>query len=229
MSPGANGSSSMGEREAHITGRVEDPGGKILRLALSDGAVYEVAPDAPEAKDLSQGDAVDARRRAGLEAAAERKRLAREVFRLLDRRAYAVGRLRGRLLERGFSEAAVAAVLADFVEQGLLDDGAFSRGFCRDQLRRRPVGRRWLRHRLRQEGVAEEDVEAALDEVLDPDRERELARQALASRAPVGPTPQDGARALRFLRSRGFPDALARETVRAARGTARLELENDGP
>jgi regulatory protein len=221
----------MDEHDAEVIQRVEDAEGMLLELALSDGAIFAMAPDAPEAANLAVGDRVGEEARAGLQAAADRKTVAREVFRLLDRRVYSRARLAQKLLERGHAAPAIDAVLSQFETEGLVDDRAFSRSYCRDQLRQRPVGRRWLRHRLRQQGVDESDIAVVLDEVLDRDRETTLARQALSSRPPAS-TSADVARAMRFLLSRGFPEALARETVFEAappRSRTQPDLEVDGP
>ncbi len=192
---------------------IHDEVGNCLTVGLSDGATFEVAPDAPEAADLVVGGSVGAERRAALELAAERKTAARSALELLARRAYPRDGLRTKLLGRGLSEPAVDAVLEQCERQGLVDDLHFAMLYCRDQIRRRPVGRRWLRSQLRQKSISSDHVAAALDATFSEFNELALAKQALGSRKYSVDEPKGRARAVRFLASRGFPDSLARRLI----------------
>jgi SOS response regulatory protein OraA/RecX len=112
----------------------------------------------------------------------------------------------------------VESVLRQLVEQNLLDDARFAQAWCREQLRRKPVGRRWLRSGLRDQGIPEDSIEEALDAALSREEEEEACRRALASRRYSLDDEKARARAHRFLLSRGFPENLARETVFRAHG-----------
>lgn len=205
----------MSEDVLHVVAVARDPRTQALLITLSDGAVLATAPQAPEASDLRPGDAVDAACLAALRAAAQRKGAAQRAMRLLGRRRYSRHRLEDKLREAGEADAAVESIVRSLVEQGLLDDVAFARAYCRDQLARRPVGRAWLLRGLRAQGVGAEDARAGLDVELPSSAELPLALAALRRR--LGSTAGDGARSLRFLIARGFAPAVAREAVSAAR------------
>lgn len=209
----------MNERpsEVEVVGWDEDPEAGRLTLKTSDGATFEVAPSAPELEGLGLGSRLDPDILRALRFAADRKQAAREALRLLDRRFYSRRRLRLRLLRSEHPQPAVEAVLEQLVQQGLLDDARFAEAWCNDQLRRKPVGRRWLKSGLRDQGVDELAIESALDRCLPPEGEAEACRRALAGRRYPLDEENARARAMRFLMSRGFPQGLARETVFRAR------------
>lgn len=190
---------------------------RTLTLRLTDGSCLEVAPDAPEARGLAPGSRVDAPTLAALREAAARKDVARALFRLLDRRARCRVDLRARLVRAGHPVPAVDRVLDGAVAQGLVDDQAYARAWTHDQLLRKPAGRRWLLAKLREQGVAEHDARAGVAEVLDPDREVELAERALAGRRLDLDDERQRAKGLRFLLGRGFDPSTALATIRRLR------------
>lgn len=189
-----------------------------VTVTLSGGETLELAPDALPAGLPPPGQAVPPDVVAQLRAAADRKAIAKRVFALLDRRPWTLGRLRARLAADGFPKSAVEAVLARFAAEGLVDDRRFAEAFVRDVLRRKAVGRQWLRARLAAQAVPAAVAEAALAELLPLPRERELAARAAAERwrRAGAPTPAAVARVARFLAARGFAPALARGAARAA-------------
>ena len=156
----------------------EDPDRGRLVIRASDGAAWEVAPFAPEAEGLGLGSTLDGEKRAALSFAAERKAVAKDAMRLLGRRFYSRRRLRTRLLGKGHSTMAVDAVLDGLLQQGLLDDRRFAQAWCRDQLIRRPVGARWLRSGLRDQGVDETAIDDAIAEVLNQEEEEEAVDES---------------------------------------------------
>ncbi|MHB8078618.1 MAG: regulatory protein RecX [Candidatus Krumholzibacteriia bacterium] len=192
----------------------------VVMLVLDDGETLELAPDALPSDLPAAGTPVPAALLEKLREAAARKILARRIFALLDRRPWTVARLRRKLGGEGFSSAVIDAVLARFVAEELVSDRRFADAFCRDALRAKPVGTRWLRARLTAQGVPADTAAAAAGEALPPEAERELARAAAAARwrrGGAGRGPAATARVARFLTARGFPPAVA---GRAARETA---------
>ncbi len=155
--------------------------------------------------------------RFALRAGAARKEIARRVFRLLDRRLYTRAGLRAKLRDAGFASEPVDAVLDRFAAEGLVSDRHYAEAYCRDTLRQRPVGRRYLVSRLRGRGVdgaLARDVAAAVlpDErpVADAAARRWWARRG-------GPTDASAvAAAVRYLIGRGFPAGAANAAARAA-------------
>jgi len=201
------------EPEIELTGWDEDAQAGTITVLTSDGATYEVAPSAHELLGLSIGQRLTSEQVYGLQFAAARKRVAKAALKLLDRRFYSSSRLRSRLRQKDFSPEAVDAVLQQLTEQGLLDDRRFAESWCRDQLARRPVGPRWLRSGLHDQGVTPEAIDLVLDSLFPADRERETCAKALASRHYSLDDDKGKARAIRFLSSRGFSPSLARELV----------------
>ena len=152
--------------------------------------------------------------------ASARKAVARDLFRLLDRKLLTTSRLRDKLVNLDHPVEAIDAVLQQAQDQGLHSDQAFAEAFCRDTLRSRCVGRAWLESRLRQrrgvEAALAADVAASH---LPSDLEDELAESAAAQRwrRERGRDQRALARVQRFLASRGFPGGLAARMARATR------------
>ncbi len=197
---------------------------RAVTITQSDGETREVAPDALPPDLPAAGTEVPAALLERLRAAAVRKRAARRVFELLDRRRWTAARLRARLAAEGFGPEAVEPVLADFAREALVDDRRTAEAFCRDALRARPVGRLWLQARLAAQGVGAAEAAAAIAATLPPEREAELARGAAAARwrRERSGGAAATARVARFLAARGFPPALAGRAAREAapRGSA---------
>ena len=85
------------------------------------------------------------------------------------------------LRRRRVPEAAAEAVLARFAEVKLIDDAMFARAWVESRHIGRGLAGRALGAELRQRGVAQEDIQAALEE-LDPDQELATARELVARR-----------------------------------------------
>lgn len=191
--------------------------GDTVSVTLSGGEVLVVAAAALPGDLPPPGSALPPAQLAALRQADARKRIARRVFDLLDRRLWPARRLRGRLLGDGFEAAAVDEVLARFEDEGLLSDRRYAEAYIRDTLSARAVGARYLRARLQAQGITAADAAAAIGALLPPAREAELARAAARgrwARARGGGAPEL-ASVIRFLQARGFPPALARSAARA--------------
>jgi SOS response regulatory protein OraA/RecX len=200
--------------------------GETVRLEIADGTTYELAassvpPDLPPA-----GGELSADQHRAVALASERKRAARRLFSLLDRKLQPVAKLRGRLLDEGYLPEAVAAVIDAMHEQGVHSDRRFAEAWCRDYLLSRAVGRRYLESRLRTTGISADLARQASLDALDARTEEDLAQRAAAGawRRVRGNEQRDLAKVVRFLVGRGFPPALAQRVARQARpapGTGR--------
>ena len=204
-----------------------DPGPRLLTcrlengtaiVTLDDGEVLEMAAgalpqDLPRAGEPLPTDLLER-----LRDAAERKHIARRVFQLLDRRLYPMAALRRLLTGEGHTPEAVTSVLDEFAAKDLHSDRRYAEAYCRDTLRRRPVGRRYLLAKLRDQQVPAEVAEAAVASTLPAEREEDLAREAGRRRWARESDPADPAalaRVMRFLAGRGFPAGLASRAARA--------------
>lgn len=199
-------------------------------VVLEGGRSLEIAPASLPAGLPDIGRTVPADLVAELELAAERKKVARTIFAMLDRRLQPVARIRRKLTERGHSTAAVDAVLAQMQEQGLYDDRRYAEAFCRDCLLNRAVGRRYLVSKLREKQVPAPVAAAAADATLDEETEQDLARQAACARWKRQRDPADQkslAKVVRYLQGRGFHAGLANRAARAERPDAGTDLDPD--
>lgn len=89
--------------------------------------------------------------------------------------------LEDKLRQKGCDDDVAAAVLDRMVEVGLVDDEAYARMLVRSQQAGRGLAKRALAQELRRKGVDDEISRATLDEV-DPDDEKERARQLVAKK-----------------------------------------------
>ncbi len=131
------------------------------------------------------------------------------------------------LRRRGVPAEAADAVLARFAEVKLIDDAMFARAWVDSRHYGRGLASRALGAELRQRGVAQDDIKAALSE-LSPDTELATARDLVARRLPATAGMPDPARMRRLagvLARKGYGPGLAYRVVREA-----LEEEAaDGP
>ena len=87
--------------------------------------------------------------------------------------------LAGELAKRGVDSEVATHVLDRFVEVGLVDDADFAQMWVESRQRTRGTARPVLRRELRDKGVAEEYIDAALAD-LDGESESEAARMLVA-------------------------------------------------
>jgi SOS response regulatory protein OraA/RecX len=213
----------------------KDPGPRLLvcRLengtaivTLDNGEILEVAAGALPGDLPRVGEPLSPDLLGCLRDAAERKRIARRVFQLLDRRLYPMAALRRLLSGEGHAQDAVAAVLDEFAAKDLHSDRRYAEAYCRDTLRRRPVGRRYLLAKLREQQVVADAAETAVAATLPAEREEELAREAGQRRWARERDPGDPAamaRVQRFLAGRGFNPGMASRVARATAPPHRQE------
>ena len=205
------------EGEARLLDFREEAGS--VHVVLDTGHSYEVAPGSLPAGLPAPGGVVPGAVIGELALAAERKIVARRVFAMLDRRLQPIARLRGKLLDRGHSSAAIDGVLDQMREQGLYSDRRYAEAFCRDCLLSRAVGRRYLVQKLRENQIDGQLAHDVAADVLDRHTEAELAGRAAAERwRRVGGASdyKAVAKVVRFLIGRGFDIGLANEAARRA-------------
>ena len=133
------------------------------------------------------------------------------------------------LARKHVPDAAAQVVLDRFTEVGLIDDGAFARGWVESRHRSRGLAGRALSQELRQRGVPAPEAAQALAE-LDPATERATARR-LVDRKLASTQRLDPAARLRrlggMLARKGYPPGLAYDVVREALGAEGL-LDGSG-
>lgn len=146
-----------------------------------------------------------------------RKRTMDRAVRLLAAKPRSIGELRGRLLEKPWTDAEIVdAVIEKLVEYKYLDDTKFAVGFAESKLRERPQGRRRLEFTMSQQNLDRDVIGNALNEVYDSRPEQDLLTEALDrwTRVRGIPTDQLGKKKLfDHLMRRGFSFQNIRQAV----------------
>ena len=130
--------------------------------------------------------------------------------------------LRDRLLTNEHPDEVVTEAVERIRAWGLIDDASFAEEWVRGRRRRRGRSRGALERELRDKGVAEGHIAAAVADIDESDERRhaaELVRGRLARRPAVaasGPEAQgERRRLIAFLSRRGYPTGLSMSVVDA--------------
>jgi regulatory protein len=134
------------------------------------------------------------------------------------------------LRKRGIPADVADAVLGRFAEVRLIDDAAFAAAWVESRHHGRGLAGRALAAELRQRGVAQPDIQAAVGS-LDPERELATARE-LAARRLAGTRGQPLVTRVRrltaMLARKGYPAGLAYRVVREALDQEGIDLAASG-
>lgn len=104
------------------------------------------------------------------------------AYRLLSVRDRSVHELRGRLLDKGFSESIVDDTIGRLTEVGLLDDATFARNWVQHRAKYNAKGKRLLHQELRHKGISDEIISTCLEE-LSTELQKEAATSLVDKRA----------------------------------------------
>lgn len=134
------------------------------------------------------------------------------------------------LRRKGIPDDVAETVLGRFTEVRLIDDAAFAAAWVESRHHSRGLAGRALAAELRQRGVAQPDIQAAVDS-LDPERElataRELARRRLSATRGQ-PLVTRVRRLTAMLARKGYPAGLAYRVVREALDQEGIDLAASG-
>ena len=184
------------------------------RLPNSDIEALDLQPDAPFTNDIALA----------IDQCIARNKVRKKALALLSRRAYTIAALRERLEKNEFDDARIDEIIAEFVDDGWLDDRAFAGQYLDELLGKKPAGEALLLQKLMNRGVPEGVADAAIREAM---RERDPIEAAFEAAEAKLRKRHDDDRATnlrnidQFLARRGF-DAEVRETV-----LRRLDLIDD--
>lgn len=129
---------------------------------------------------------------------------------MLGRRDYSAKELRDRMKRRGYTLDQIEPTLTQLAESGLQSDARYAE--VQTRMRAARSGNRKLRQQLKQNGVAEDLVDAAMEEAGD---ETERAVQALRKFHDQALDAKLQQKIYRFLASRGFGfDAIKKAVER---------------
>jgi len=148
---------------------------RLGRITLETKADHQIEVGTPWTKDLS----------ASLVEELARGNAYRAGIRILTKRAKSGKELGRKLKEYGYEPAAIEWTVDRLTDLQVLDDTNYARMVVRNQLARKPAGRRLLEGKLREKGIETTIVNLVLDEALE-DRDivgdaRKLAQSAARS------------------------------------------------
>jgi regulatory protein len=190
-------------------------------LAAAESAARDSGlPRRPGGAD---GQVPDAGRRAPAAASDDGEPDPHAVARRIVLRQLAMGprtrrQLEDKLRDRGCEPDVARQVLDRMTDVGLVDDEAFAEMYVRSKQETKGLAAGALRHELRQKGVAEEVVDAALEEI-DPEREKEQARALVARRLRTMRGLDRDAQTRRlagFLARKGYQPGVSYQLIREA-------------
>ena len=155
---------------------------------------------------LAKGDVLLPERLAEIQAAESVQTAKAKALALISYRPRSTAEIRQRLKEKDFLPQAIDQAVEDLTRVGLLNDRQFAESFIRTRQLQRPSGARLLRLELRQKGVAEADIDAALDATLaEGDEEAAIRELAEKRRSQLPPDPRKAKKRLAdYLLRRGF-------------------------
>jgi regulatory protein len=139
-----------------------------------------------------------------------------KAIRLLAHRARSRKEIVDRLKQAGYEPQDIDWVIEELQRLRLLDDAEFARLFARTRMITKPVGAFLLRQELKQRGVAEKEIEAAVAAGYEEQSEREVARElAIKNKKKQVRLDEDKAkqRVTDFLLRRGFHWEIVNEII----------------
>ncbi|WP_245535360.1 regulatory protein RecX [Segniliparus rotundus] len=149
---------------------------------------------------------------------ARRSQQARDVcLRQLTVRARSRAELDRKLVEKGFEQEVRAEVLDRLAEVGLINDRQFAENFVKSKHEGNGKTGVALAHAMRQRGLAETDVEAALEQIT-PEQQEAKARELVQKKLRGAVDPRDQRLVVRLvgmLARRGYGSGLALRVVRS--------------
>ncbi|HEU4964108.1 MAG TPA: regulatory protein RecX [Bacilli bacterium] len=144
----------------------------------------------------------------------------------LMRRARSRQEIARHLGDKGYDETVVANTLDWLDRYGYVDDEDFAKRWVEDRLRFRPRGKAMLRWELQQKGVASDDIESALGELVDEQGEVEAAVQLLekkVGRKQPEWTPELKRKLGQFLARKGFSTSVIYTALGRLRESTNLD------
>ncbi len=125
------------------------------------------------------------------------------------------------LRRKGYSPDLGKKVVQHLQKGGMINDIEFARLFVRDRLKRKHVGKAWMRRALYEKGISSHFVEKVFKEYISDDDQENAAQLAARKRLKIaGPSlekldeTKKRKRLVDYLLRRGFPTEVALRAVR---------------
>lgn len=127
---------------------------------------------------------------------------------LVKIRKRSVFELAKRLEKKGFEDGAINKVIEDFKKYKYLDDEKFAESYIIDRINFNPRGKDLIKKELRDKGVDEEIIDGKTNELLNEEKETELAEKLAEKKLKAVSKNLDKEEVYgklgRYLRSKGF-------------------------
>ncbi|MEO8650100.1 MAG: regulatory protein RecX [Acidobacteriota bacterium] len=150
--------------------------------------------------------------------ARSRERTMNRAVKLLAAKPRSVGELRGRLLEKSWTnEEIVDAVLEKLKEYEYLNDQKYARDLAASKLRQKPQGKRRLQQTLSRKELERETIAEAIENAFEKLPEAELIDATIEKRVRIKGRPANRDETKKFydhLLRLGFDFGLIREKMR---------------
>ena len=140
---------------------------RLGRITLETKADHQLSVSMPWTQTLASA----------LEEELEQGNAYRAGIRILTKRAKSSVDLGRKLKEYGHSQGAIDWTVARLIELQVLDDESYAKMVVRNQLARKPAGRRLLAGKLREKGIHSSVINVVLDEALEDRDQLEDARR----------------------------------------------------
>lgn len=194
-----------------------------ITLYLDGRYAASLHPEAFALAGFAEGDEISPEQLSQLVQQSNSRSTRERALSLLARRDYSSARLQEKLAASGDPESARRAV-GRMAELGLVDDTRYACGLAADLYHLKEMAPRRIAYELRQKGLGDEAVQAALQQ-FDPDENEERASRLLRRRYGAVLGQEAGRRrAFAALQRLGYSG----EEARRAMALARQQLEEDG-
>ncbi len=146
----------------------------------------------------------------------EKKRVKEKAFQFLAQRAHSERELQTKLVKKGFEKNLIEETLSELKQQKLLDDAAFAQSYVYSRLASKPLGEYAMRRELRNKGIADEQIVAALQAAYSEKNQIDYARELIEKKLPQFGKLDDQIKKKRladFLIRRGFNWELVKDAL----------------
>jgi regulatory protein len=139
------------------------------------------------------------------------------AYRLLTYRPRSRAEIEAKLVDKGFNDAVIAAVLADLARFGYVNDLQFARDWTRGRIRLRGFGRLRIGQELKNKGIGREIIRDVFTEVFSGETEIETAEHVAEKKLSTMKTLDRLTRRRRlagFLERKGFSFEIIRDVLK---------------
>lgn len=139
----------------------------------------------------------------------------KKALNLLSRRDHSKKELKYKLIKRGFSAEKIEDILQELINDGYLNDKKFAEEWIKNRINKKPRGKNLIKAELLEKGVDKKIIETKLNNLLDPDKEKQMAEiltdKWLNKRNCKNKETKE--KLYRYLKNKGFNDEIIRKII----------------